>query len=129
MNLETMIVEKNVDLYKNFGWELTETKNERVRRGRIHKNITKYVLARNKDIKNYSTIKQLESKYFKLYDQKQVYKPMESGVVFLLFVCFIVPGIIYVCYKENQHNKIYQYNRKLEEQMRTIVKQAQSLIQ
>ena len=128
MNLETKIVDKNVDLYKNFGWQLTDTKEERVRHGRIHRTEKKYILVREKNMKNYNIITQLESKYFKLNSQKQVYEPMKPVFVFLLFVCFIVPGIVYVAYKDQQHNKIYQYNKQLEEQKKKIVKQAQSLI-
>ncbi len=128
MNLETKIVDGNVDLYKNFGWQLTDTKEERVRHGRIHRTEKKYILVREKNMKNYAIITQLESKYFKLNSQKQVYEPMQPVFVFLLFVCFIVPGIVYVAYKDQQHNKIYQYNKQLDEQKKKIVQQVQSLI-
>ncbi len=127
-NIESLTVTKNVDLYKKFGWEKTQSVQEHVRRGRGHCTVTRYVLVRDKDMKNYSTIQQLENKYFKLYNQIKEYQPVNKDTAFLLYLLFIIPGIIYSVSKRNENEKIYNYNNQLKNKMKEIERQVASLM-
>lgn len=128
MNIETKIVENNVDLYKSFGWELTDTKEEKVRWGHTHKNVKRYVLARDKEDKNYEELKKLESKYFELDSRRLSYTPIDSCIAIILFLLFIIPCIFYVWYKKKEQNRIDLYNQNLEKQKKQILNQANSLM-
>lgn len=88
-NIESITVEKDVDLYEKFGWKKTQTVEDCVRRGRSHRKVTRYVLVRDKNMRNYTTIKQLESKYFKIYSQMKHYQPADKDLLFLLYALLI----------------------------------------
>lgn len=124
MNIETKTTRQNYEEYLNFGWEHTE--DAMVRCGKHHR--TEHILARDKDMENYRVLEALENKYFKLKEQKQSYNPIDGGICFALFVLFIIPGILYVCYKSKQKEHIYAHNRSLQSQMDVVVKEAKELL-
>ncbi len=124
MNIETKTVRGDVKEYTYFGWEHTE--DARVGSGR-HGH-TEHVLARDKDMANYSLIKALESKYFALKSTKKTYTPMDGGLCLILFLMLILPGVIYVAFKLHQSSQIEEYNSSIDIKMSEILSEVKKLV-
>ena len=124
MNIETKSVRGDVTDYIYFGWKHTE--DTRVRGGRAGH--TEHILARDKDMPNYSLIKALETKYFALKSSIKSYTPIDGGTCFLLFLALFLPGVIYVAYKSIQKSKIDEHNVPIEMEMRKIITEVKELV-
>ena len=124
MNVETKTVGHSVDEYKLFGWKHTES--TRVSVGRSSE--TRYVLARDTDMPNYRLVCALENKYFNLKSQKKFYEPIDVKWCFVAFLCFIVPGILYVVIKKNQKKRIQEHNRQIDRQLSDILAEVEPLL-
>ncbi len=124
MNIETKTIREDTSEYEKFGWKRTE--DVRRRTGPVHHN--EHVLARDKDMKNYRSIKTLEDKYFALKAQKQTYKLVDGTVCFILFLLFLIPGFIYVSYKSKQKENIEYENKRIQSKMDAILKEAKPLL-
>lgn len=135
MNIETKEVmlpsnengarDKRLKVYETFGWKYTQD----VHRGRSFYNL----LARDMDMPNYPLIKALEDKYFSLESQKKTYVPVNDEpinflIMFLLFLLFVFPLVIYLFYKSNQKERFAAINAELEKQMNDILKEAATLL-
>lgn len=81
-----------------FGWQQTQTVSERHGRSTHHY----CILARETSMEHYDDLRKLENEYEAAKSQIKSYRSMEISTVLLLFLLFIVPGIIYVNYKKCQ---------------------------
>lgn len=124
MNIETKTVREDPKDYLYFGWKHTE--DTRVRTGKARH--TEHILARDKDMPNYKLISALEKKYFTLRSMKKSCSPIDGGLCFILFVCLIFPGIIYLIFKVAEQSRIDNYNSPLEREMREILIEVKKLI-
>ena len=57
-------------------------------------------MERDKNLRNYITLKNLEDDYYKAKNSIKEYKPMNEGLALLLFLLLIIPGVIYVSKKK-----------------------------
>lgn len=130
MNIETKTIrasssfEATKEEYGYFGWKHTE--DTTVRSGKGHR--AAYVLARDKDMRNYYELAKLEIEYFDLRSSKKTYTPMEAGTVFLSLLLFIVPGVIYIAAKWSQKQRIAAHNAEIQMQMNVIASKAKKLL-
>lgn len=124
MDIETISIRGPIDDYLIFGYQLSD--DVRVRHGRIHH--TEHILVRDKNMKNYSLIRQLEASYFSLKRQLKTYKEIDKGTCLVLFLLFIIPGILYVVFKKEQKQSIDDYNQKIKAQMYRIESKAAELL-
>ena len=107
-----------------FGWQHTEDTQVKASRGYT----LAYVLVRDKDMPNYQTLVELENKYLHLKLQRKTYSRIDGGWCLVAFLCFIVPGIIYVTVKSKQKRKIKNHNEEIQRQMNEILSQAKALL-
>lgn len=124
MNIETKTVKNDVTEYEKFGWKHTEDASRGT--GPCHRTVK--ILARDKDMKNYQKIKALEDKYFSLKTQKRTYNPVDPSICIILFILFLIPGFIYVYYKDKQKQSIEYENKRIQSQMDLILKQVKPLL-
>lgn len=124
MNIETKTVKGDISDYLKFGWKHTEDTSVRGSRGLHH---TEHVLARDKDMNNYSALVALESKYFSYKRSLRQYEPMDGGIVFILFLLGIIPGLVYTIYKSKQFDSIETDNNYLKRKMNEILAQRAKL--
>lgn len=124
MNIETKTTREDTSEYEKFGWKHTE--DTRRRTGPVHH--IEHILARDKDMKNYRSIKTLEDKYFALKEQKQTYKPIDGGTCFMLFLLLLIPGFIYISYKTKQKENIEYQNKCIQVKMDAILKEVKPLL-
>lgn len=125
MNAEKVeIKESEKEDYLPFGWKIIDVYSKRVSRlGRR----TIIVLERDKDQKNYQELASLQNKYKNLQGQIETYQEMDELVTILLYLLFIIPGILYTVYKTNQKKEIITNNYIVRSQMDGIKKKAEAL--
>ncbi len=68
-------------------------------------------------MENYNVLAVLETKYFYLKDEKKHYEPVDGGCCFILFLLFILPGILYLIIKSKQEERIEKYNYEIQQKM------------
>jgi len=124
MNIETKSIYGEIDDYLKFGWK--HTQDHSVRSGRTSH--LEHILARDADMPNYVLIAALESKYFALKKQKKYYEPMDPLLSIALFVCLIIPFVIYLFIKTGQKDSIEAHNAEIQKQMDAILKEVAPLV-
>ena len=93
-----------------FGWQATQTASRRSGRS----SHTVQIMARETTMPHYNDYRRLEENYETAKGNKKYYNSMEGLTVLLLFLIFIIPGIIYVAYKSNQKANIEEHNHQCE---------------
>lgn len=130
MNIETKTIRANSafeatkEEYACFGWQHTE--DTTVRSGKGHR--AAYVLARDKDMRNYYELAKLEIEYFDLRSQIRTYDPMSAFWAFIGLVVFVIPGVMYIAVKSIQKKKITEHNAEIRKQMDEIASKAKELL-
>lgn len=125
MRIETKIVEKNMEDYKKFGWEFAEETS--VKHGRAHHK--GYILTRDMDRPHYREILILETRYFNLKDKLETYEKPDGLAYFVLFLLFLVPGIIFATYQSRKESKIEDWNNKVKNQMYKVEMEAKRFLE
>ena len=118
MSVERIIVRGDIDDYLDFGWEYTEDVRKRGGKGH-HYNAS--VLSRDTSMPHYFEIVRLENEYFYLKGQLREYNPASPLVAIILFLLFIIPGIIYLAVKSNQKTRIAIHNSHIKRKMNDIL--------
>ena len=115
---------KYVEDLKSFGWQPTQTVERHESRSYHHYQI----LARETTMKNYSELVRLESLFENAKSSIKSYQKAEFSTVLLLLLIFIFPGIIYLAYKSNQKQKIYEHNQNCQNTIKKSLEQAKALL-
>ena len=106
---------------KNFGWKV----KEEIEEGSGKKKNKYVVLTRDKNLRNYITLSNLEKRY---YDAKNQIKPLpkinEIALMFL-FLLLIIPGIIYVVKKKKDIKMVEDNNSKMKKEMASIIQEGE----
>jgi hypothetical protein len=106
---------------KVFGWKV----QEEIEEGK-GKHKEKYVLmTRDKNARNYLTLVNLEKEYYTAKGRIKEYKEPNEMVVMLLFVCLIIPGIVYLSKKKKEKNAIEEENAKAKKDMARIISEGE----
>ena len=85
---------------KLFGYKVV--REEAIGSGK--KRVEYVIMERDKNLRNYITLKNLEDDYYKAKNSIKEYKPMNEGLALLLFLLLIIPGVIYVSKKRKEIN-------------------------
>ena len=109
---------------ESFGWE----KTEKVSTGYGRNHSAHYVLVRDTEMADYEKICNLEKKYETAKHNMKCYDYLEPEIIVLLFILFIIPGIIYVCYTLENKRKIELNNYWCQEEMNAAKDAAKKLI-
>lgn len=107
----------------NFGWVKADIVVERHRRGSHEAQ----ALVRDTDIAHYSEFQRLEKEYDRNKKSEQRYEPMSGGTAFILLLLLILPGIIYIIYKNLQKNSIETHNANCNASMVECVEKAKRI--
>ncbi len=126
MNLETkkMTEEEHTHMMQ-FGWTIKDVYKESKGHGRYRLN---YLMARDKDREHYDELVKLEREYRTYKNSLMTYKPMDEGVTVILYLCFLIPGIIYTVIKAKQKSEVMSHNDNLKARMKKVSIQAQKLL-
>lgn len=103
-----------------FGWQ----KVEKVTRG--GKDFQ--VITRDTDMSNYDKLKALEEKYNVARNSVVVYEEPNAFMVFLLFLLFVFPGVLYLVKKSKDKKEIALNNQRQEEIMKQCVSKGRKLL-
>lgn len=106
-----------------FGWQTTQESHERFG----HSTRRYQIMARDMSIEHYNDLIKLENDYETAKSQIKSYSSMEFGIVILLLLLFIIPGVIYIAFKNNQKNAINENNQKCNNRMQQAVTEARKL--
>lgn len=121
MTIETKEVRQEAYAdYLKFGWQFSQTTKHR---GRAYA-----ILVRNKDIPHYNEIKHLEDKYMRAKSQLVTYERPDSVEYGLLYLLFIIPGIIFTVYQNAKKKSIEENNASLRKTMRMTLSEVQKLL-
>jgi p-aminobenzoyl-glutamate transporter AbgT len=82
-------------------------------------------MERDKNLRNYITLKNLEDAYYKAKNNIKEYKPMNEGLALFLFLLLIIPGIIYVSKKKKEKKLIDANNQKMKREMARIIQEGE----
>lgn len=125
MNLEVKkMQEKEHSQMMQFGWALKDVIKEN-RGGHIR---LTYIMTRDKDREHYDELVKLEQKYRTYKNSLKPYKPMDEGVTIILYLLFILPGVIYTIYKSKEKDEISAWNESLVAKMNKVVKEAEQYL-
>jgi hypothetical protein len=106
---------------KNFGWKV----KEEIEEGGGKKKIKYVVLTRDKNLRNYITLSNLEKRY---YDAKNQIKPLpkinEIALMFLLLLG-IIPEVIYISVKKKNIKMVEENNSKMKKEMASIIQEGE----
>lgn len=95
--------------YLKFGWQFSQTTKHRGR--------TCAILIRNTDMPHYQEIKVCENKYMTAKSQLLTYERPDSVEYGLLYLLFIIPGIIFTMYQNAKKKDIEEHNARLRKTM------------
>ena len=94
--------------------------------GALYLNDVEYVIMeRDKNLRNYITLKNLEDAYYKAKNNIKEYKPMNEGLALFLFLLLIIPGIIYVSKKRKEKKFIDANNQKMKKEMARVIQEGE----
>lgn len=132
MPIEEFVTSYGYSEYENFGWKLvnTKTSTHSHSRGPHHYTTksTSYILHRDTDMPNYKLIKAYEDKYFYLKNQRKYYKKADPSTAFLLFILFVIPGIIYLSIKSSKKKRINEHNNRISKEIDETLEKAKELL-
>jgi hypothetical protein len=106
---------------KLFGYKVA--REETIGSGK--KRVEYVIMERDKNLRNYITLKKLEDDYYKAKNSIKEYKPMNEGLALLLFLLLIIPGVIYVSKKRKEKKLIDANNQKMKREMARIIQEGE----
>jgi hypothetical protein len=106
---------------KLFGYKVV--REESIGSGK--KRVEYVIMERDKNLRNYITLKNLEDDYYKAKNSIKEYKPMNEGLALLLFLLLIIPGVIYVSKKRKEKKLIDANNQKMKREMARIIQEGE----
>lgn len=107
---------------KEFGWKVKEEIDEKVGR-----KTEKYVLlTRDKNMMNYLTLVDLEKRYYTAKGNMKEFKPANETLTLILFICLIIPGILYLSKKKKEKKEILDNNEKMKKEMARVISEAEA---
>lgn len=109
--------------YCCFGWQFSQT----VKRGGHGTHRNRAILVRNKDMLHYDEIRKLETEYMNLRSKLKQYERPDFSTYAILFLLFIVPGILFSVYQSNKKSRIEERNEEIEGKMDAIRREAKAL--
>ena len=120
-----MLEEKKISIYsrqeivdnKVFGWKVKEEIEEKV--GRKTEKLV--VLTRDKNARNYLTMVDLEKRYYEAKNKIKEETPVNETVALVLFICLIVPGVLYLMKKKKTNKEIRENNEKAKKDMARVI--------
>lgn len=89
------------------------------------KRVEYVIMERDKNLRNYITLKNLEDAYYKAKNNIKEYKPMNEGLALFLFLLLIIPGIIYVFKKRKEKKFIDANNQKMKQEMARVIQEGE----
>jgi len=89
------------------------------------KRVEYVIMERDKNLRNYITLKNLEDAYYKAKNNIKEYKPMNEGLALFLFLLLIIPGIIYVFKKRKEKKAIDANNQKMKQEMARVIQEGE----
>ena len=106
---------------KLFGYKVA--REETIKSGKMD---VEYVsMERDKNLRDYITLKNLEDAYYKAKNNIKEYKPMKEGLALFLFLLLIIPGILYVSKKRKEKKFILKNNQKMKQEMAKIIQEGE----
>lgn len=124
MTEEKKLLKKNIieiNDNKLFGYKVV--REESIGSGK--KRVEYVIMERDKNLRNYITLKNLEDDYYKAKNSIKEYKPMNEGLALLLFLLLIIPGVIYVSKKRKEKKLIDANNQKMKREMARIIQEGE----
>lgn len=109
---------------KSFGWQETDSLSERHGRHTSHYKI----LARETTMKNYNAIRRLEINYDEARSNIKYKADVDGLTALLLFLLFIIPGVLYLSYKSNKNKEIKENNDNCHLEMQKACEEAKKLL-
>ena len=106
---------------KLFGYKVA--REETIKSGKI--DVEYVIMERDKNLRNYITLKNLEDAYYKAKNNIIEYKPMKEGLALFLFLLLIIPGILYVSKKRKEKKFILENNQKMKQEMAKIIQEGE----
>lgn len=106
---------------KLFGYKVV--REETIGSGK--KRVEYVIMERDKNLRNYITLKNLEDAYYKAKNNMKEYKPMNEGLALFLFLLLIIPGIIYVFKKRKEKKFIDANNQKMKQEMARVIQEGE----
>ncbi len=126
MNLETKEVsEKNHFEMMQFGWTIKDVIEKPAHRGR---HISVFIMTRDKDSANYPKLAKLEQEYLSYKNSIRQYQPMNEVLTIVLYLAFLLPGILYTIYKTKEKSEITSRNNALRAKMAQNVEEAKKYL-
>ena len=106
---------------KLFGYKVV--REETIKSGKT--DVEYVIMERDKNLRNYITLKNLEDAYYKAKNNIKEYKPMNEGLALFLFLLLIIPGILYVSKKRKEKKFILKNNQKMKQEMAKIIQEGE----
>ena len=106
---------------KLFGYKVA--REETIKSGKM--DVEYVIMERDKNLRNYITLKNLEDAYYKAKNNIIEYKPMKEGLALFLFLLLIIPGILYVSKKRKEKKFILENNQKMKQEMAKIIQEGE----
>ena len=106
---------------KLFGYKVA--REETVKSGKM--DVEYVIMERDKNLRDYITLKNLEDAYYKAKNNIKEYKPMKEGLALFLFLLLIIPGILYVSKKRKEKKFILKKKKKMKQEMAKIIQEGE----
>lgn len=106
---------------KLFGYKVA--REETIKSGKM--DVEYVIMERDKNLRDYITLKNLEDAYYKAKNNIKEYKPMKEGLALFLFLLLIIPGILYVSKKRKEKKFILENNQKMKQEMAKIIQEGE----
>lgn len=124
MTIETKEVSESVyQEYCYFGWQFSQM----VRGGGRGAHRTHAILVQNKDMLHYDEMQKLETEYMNLRSKLKKYERPDFSTYVILFLLFILPGILFAVYQSGKKSRIEEHNEEIEGKMDAIRRKAETL--
>lgn len=85
-------------------------------------------MIRDKDSANYQELSKLEKEYLSYKHSIRQYQPMDAVLTIVLYLFFLIPGILYTIYKTKEKNEITSSNNELKIKMEKKVQEAKKYL-
>ena len=124
MKEEKRLLKKDIiDINDNklFGYKVA--REETIKSGKM--DVEYVIMERDKNLRDYITLKNLEDAYYKAKNNIKEYKPMKEGLALFLFLLLIIPGILYVSKKRKEKKFILKNNQKMKQEMAKIIQEGE----
>lgn len=88
---------------------------------------TQISFVRDRDMKNYAKLYELENSYESLEKEKEEEPVFDSSILLICFLLLIIPGFIYILYKIIGKTRVKKKNKAIEKKMEEIIQEAKTL--